>query len=149
MGRSIDHWEKKCNEVSQWFPCCRNQPRWSEEDACPSHLSHGHHSCILQLNKLWPQKELLRIHLWITREKKICMHFRFMRCGNKLQLHIFHPYCINLKNIFYLTCSCWMLICRSESLKPYGMFQPSEPYFFLSWTRAWKKPSPNSSFSQI
>lgn len=46
------------------------------------------------------------------------------------------------------TCNCLMLIRRSDSLNPYGMFQPSGPNFFLSWTRAWKKQTPYRSFSQ-
>ena len=34
---------------------------------------------------------------------------------------------------------------RSESLNSYGMFQPSRPYFFLSWMTALKKHSPKSN----
>mmetsp|Transcript_19245 Transcript_19245/g.73653 ORF Transcript_19245/g.73653 Transcript_19245/m.73653 type:complete len:540 (-) Transcript_19245:5059-6678(-) len=43
-----------------------------------------------------------------------------------------------------LSC-CWE-ICRSGSLKSYGMFHPSGPKRLRSRTMAWKKQRPNSSF---
>ena len=46
------------------------------------------------------------------------------------------------------TRNCRMLIRRSDSLKPYGMFQPRGPNLRRSWTRAWKKHRPKRSFSK-
>lgn len=42
--------------------------------------------------------------------------------------------------------NCCTDIRRSDSLNSYGMFHPIGPYILLSWTSAWKKQSPNSSF---
>lgn len=41
--------------------------------------------------------------------------------------------------------NCCTEILRSDSLNSYGMFQPIGPYILLSWTKAWKKQSPNNS----
>lgn len=53
-----------------------------------------------------------------------------------------------LKNcycVFQLyTCNCSTDILRSDSLNSYGMFHPNGPNFLLSWTKPWKKQSPNN-----
>ena len=40
------------------------------------------------------------------------------------------------------------LTSRSESLKPYVMFQPRRPYFFLSWMTPLNRQSPKRSLDQ-
>ena len=45
-------------------------------------------------------------------------------------------------------CNCFTEILRSVSLNSYGMFHPRGPNFLLSWTRAWKKHSPNNNLLQ-